>query len=119
MILKLKFNFNFNIKFIWRGVSMFNHLRKAILLAGLACCAVAARAQENYFITYTHQMEEPGNLEVAIRTVNGFPRDGHAFTGSAVGLQYGAQAWGASQDPLHAPNPAGPAPPFSPFPPPN
>jgi len=107
MILKLKFNFNFNIKFIWRGVSMFNHLRKAILLAGLACCAVAARAQENYFITYTHQMEEPGNLEVAIRTVNGFPRDGHAFTGSAVEFEYGVKAWWTSEVYLDGQNTAG------------
>ncbi len=94
MILKLKFNFIFNIKLIWRGVFMFKLLRKALLLA---CCAVAAHAQENYFITYTHQMEEPGNLEVAIRTVNGFPRDGHAFTGSAVEFEYGVKAWWTSE----------------------
>jgi len=41
------------------------------------CCWAALRGramQENYFVTYTHQMERAGNLEIAVRTVNGFPR---------------------------------------------
>jgi len=59
---------------------------KSLIMIGfallLAACAVAAHAQENYFVTYTHQMEEPGNLEVAVRTVNGFPRRTKADTES-------------------------------------
>jgi hypothetical protein len=68
----------------------------------LAAAAVAAlltgfparsRAQENYFITYSHQMEEPGNLEIATKSVAGFPRNEHSFLGEAVELEYGVKAW--------------------------
>ena len=54
-------------------------------------------AQENYFVTYTHHMEEPGTLEVANKTVSGFPRAGNAFVGSAFELEYGVKAWWTSE----------------------
>jgi hypothetical protein len=63
----------------------------AWLLAG------AAPAQENYFITYTHHMEEPGNLEFAAKSVSGFPRAGNAFMGNAVEVEYGVKAWWSSE----------------------
>ena len=56
-----------------------------------------SRCQENYFITYSHEMEEPGNLEVAVRTVNGFPHGGNTFLGSAMELEYGMKAWWTSE----------------------
>lgn len=65
----------------------------AVLMAVAVICPRISRAQENYFVTYSHQMEEPGNLEVALRTVNGFPHDGNAFLGGAVELEYGVKAW--------------------------
>jgi hypothetical protein len=61
-----------------------------LLLA--ACCAPRGAAQENYFITYSHQMEEPGNLELATKNVSGFPAGGNSFLGSAVELEYGVKA---------------------------
>lgn len=45
------------------------------------------------FITYTHQMEEPGNLEVDTKGVTGQPVGGNRFLGSAMELEYGATAW--------------------------
>jgi hypothetical protein len=63
----------------------------------LACFPARLRAQENYFITYSHQMEEPGNLELATKTVSGFPHDGNSFLGSAVELEYGVKAWWTSE----------------------
>jgi hypothetical protein len=46
-----------------------------------------------FFITYTHQMEEPGNLEIATRNVTGKPTDGNRFLGATTELEYGLKAW--------------------------
>jgi hypothetical protein len=54
-------------------------------------------AQENYFITYTHHMEEPGSLELSNKSVTGFPSQGNTFLGSAVELEYGVKAWWTSE----------------------
>jgi hypothetical protein len=54
----------------------------------------AARAGEGpFFITYTHQMEEPRNLEFSIKTVTAKPGDGNGFLGSALELEYGMKGW--------------------------
>lgn len=45
------------------------------------------------FITYTHQMEEPGNLEVDTKGVTGQPTRGSRFLGTAMEFEYGATAW--------------------------
>ena len=44
-------------------------------------------------MTYSHQMEEPGNLEVGVKSVAGSPEGGNSFVGSAVEFEYGAKAW--------------------------
>lgn len=54
-------------------------------------------AQEPYFITYSHQMEEPGNLEIALKSVTGSPAGGNAFWGNALELEYGVKAWWSSE----------------------
>ena len=67
----------------------------------LRCCfvtlilsaAIQGSAQETYFVTYSHQMEEPGNLEVGVKSVAGSPEGGNSFVGSAVEFEYGAKAW--------------------------
>ena len=46
-----------------------------------------------FFITYTHRMEEPGNLEIANRSITGKPNDGNRFFGSATELEYGLKGW--------------------------
>ncbi len=52
------------------------------------------RAQEPpSFVTYTHQMEEQGNLDIETRTAIGSPQQGEAFGATAVELEYGARAW--------------------------
>jgi hypothetical protein len=55
--------------------------------------APVAASEWPYFITYTHQMEEPGNLEVASKTVTGKPAGGSRFFGSVTELEYGVKAW--------------------------
>ena len=56
-----------------------------------------ACAQENYFVTYTHHMEEPGNLEFATKSVSGFPQAGNAFLGNAIEMEYGVKTWWTSE----------------------
>ena len=46
-----------------------------------------------FFITYTHQMEEPGNLEMSTKAVTGSPGGGNRFFGAAAELEYGIKAW--------------------------
>jgi hypothetical protein len=79
MILKMKFNFNFKITLP--------------LLASLLGAAAPLAAQENYVVTYTHQMEEPGNLEIGLKSIAGAPQGGSGFTAVALELEYGAKGW--------------------------
>src|SRR5579871_2391387 len=46
-----------------------------------------------FFFTYTHQMEEPRNLEFSIKSVTGEPGGGNRFLGSALELEYGLKGW--------------------------
>jgi hypothetical protein len=75
-------------------------LKAIAVLLGFAPLLLApryARAQENYFVTYTHHMEEPGNLEFAAKSVSGFPQAGNAFWGNAIELEYGVKTWWTSE----------------------
>ncbi|HEY2361043.1 MAG TPA: hypothetical protein VGK36_08005 [Candidatus Angelobacter sp.] len=66
-------------------------------LAAMLGLSLRAAAQENYFVTYTHHMEEPGNLEFATKSVTGFPRSGNAFLGNAIEMEYGVKTWWTSE----------------------
>src|SRR5258708_25770242 len=69
---------------------------KNALLALLFLSAIPAPLDASewpYFITYTHQMEEPGNLEIASKSVTGKPVGGNRFLGSSTELEYGMTAW--------------------------
>ena len=50
-----------------------------------------------FFITYTHQMEEPRNLEIATKNVTGRPRGGNRFLGAATEFEYGVTGWWTSE----------------------
>jgi hypothetical protein len=51
-------------------------------------------AQERpYFVTYSHEMEEPGNLEIEIMNAVGTPASGSRFIGSSMEFEYGIKAW--------------------------
>ena len=65
----------------------------AVFLLLFVFGAGLARAQENYFVTYTHQMEEPGNLEIGLKSASGWPKAGHSFVGSSMEFEYGMKAW--------------------------
>jgi hypothetical protein len=46
-----------------------------------------------FFVTYTHQMEEPGNLEFTAKNVTGSPGAGNPFLATAAEFEYGVTAW--------------------------
>jgi hypothetical protein len=96
MKLKMKFNFIFSIQAdVARSFSQF--VRLSTLVTCIACSAGKGSAQETYFITYSHQMEEPGNLEVGLKSVAGSPNGGNGFVGSALELEYGVTTWWTSE----------------------
>ena len=55
----------------------------------------AARAQEPaYFVTYDHYLEERGNLEVAVASTSGFPREGKSrYLAPWLEFEYGLTGW--------------------------
>jgi hypothetical protein len=53
-----------------------------------------ARAQEKpYFVTYSHDLEEPGNLEIETKTALARPDGGNHYGATAMELEYGLRAW--------------------------
>ena len=64
-----------------------------LLTSVIPSTATSAHAQETYFVTYSHQMEEPGNLEIANKSVMGSPRGANAFLAHALEFEYGVKAW--------------------------
>jgi hypothetical protein len=64
------------------------------LLAAVPFLWSAAWAGEGpFFVTYTHQMEEPGNLEFAAKSITAGPSGGNRFFAVADEFEYGVQAW--------------------------
>jgi len=54
----------------------------------------AAAQERAYFVTYDHYLEEPGNLEVAIASTTGRPKNGHSvYTAPWIELEYGLTGW--------------------------
>ncbi|HEY1262073.1 MAG TPA: hypothetical protein VGF06_01040 [Terriglobales bacterium] len=73
-------------------------LKLALHLAIFFFLAACTHAQEwPYFITYSHDMEEPGNLEINLGSVTGKPPAGHRFVGSALEFEYGVKTWWTSE----------------------
>ncbi len=75
---------------------------KRILFAFAFFVAVLGRtssAQESpFFVTYTHHMEEPGNLEVETSVTSGIPRSGQRFYAAPyMEMEYGVTAQWTSE----------------------
>ena len=66
----------------------------AISLLGVFLHPPAARAQEKpYFVTYSSDLEEPGNLEIAFKGLTASPKDANRFVSPTLELEYGATGW--------------------------
>ena len=46
-----------------------------------------------YFVTYSHALEEPGNLEIEFKGVQAAPKYGNSFSSGTMEFEYGATAW--------------------------
>jgi hypothetical protein len=73
------------------SASLRRNLRMATMF--LICASGCWGGEGPFFIAYTHQMEEPGNLEMSIKAVTGAPSGGNRFFGAAAELEYGIQGW--------------------------
>jgi hypothetical protein len=55
---------------------------------------IGAGAQDKpYFVTYSHDLEEPGNLEIETKTALAQPGAGNRYGATAMELEYGTRAW--------------------------
>ncbi|UWZ86736.1 hypothetical protein [Occallatibacter riparius] len=76
-------------------ISLANFIRRgacaALLVAGLG--AFAGAQEKPYFVTYSHDLEEPGNLEIETKTTLGRPDGANRFGALATEFEYGARAW--------------------------
>ena len=64
----------------------------AILLA--PCVSFRATAQDKpYFVTYSHDLEEPGDMEIETKSAFARPERGHHFAAQATEIEYGVRAW--------------------------
>src|SRR3984893_10997563 len=53
---------------------------------------VSTAQERPYFVTYSHEMEEPGNLDIEFFNAVGKPPSGNRFIGSNIEFEYGATA---------------------------
>jgi hypothetical protein len=53
----------------------------------------AVTQDKPYFVTYSHDLEEFGNLEIETKTALARPEDGSQFGATAMELEYGTRAW--------------------------
>src|SRR3974390_1069850 len=60
-----------------------------IFVMGASIGGPCRAAEGPFFVTYTHQMEEPRNLELTTKNVTGKPGDGNRFLGTAAEFEYG------------------------------
>jgi hypothetical protein len=69
-------------------------LCRVALYFAAVCCSAQERP---YFVTYSHDMEEPGNLEIEFFNAVGKPPAGNRFIGSTIEFEYGVKAWWTSE----------------------
>jgi len=80
-------------------VSRAARLLASLMILWTATCLEAAEAP--YFVTYSHQMEEPGSLEISLNTLTSKPDGGHRFLNALTELEYGLKGWWTTEVYLH------------------
>ena len=68
----------------------------ALALVPLACHPSAAQ-EKPYFVTYSHDLEEPGNLEIESHAAVARPDGSTQFGALAIEFEYGLRAWWTSE----------------------
>jgi len=64
-----------------------------LLLFSCFTASFAFGQEKPYFVTYSHDLEEPGNLEIETKTALARPDGATRYGATAVELEYGARAW--------------------------
>jgi hypothetical protein len=78
--------------------------RQAMCGAWLILVAVVPAlhgADDPYFVTYSHHLEEPGNLEISISNAVGRPDGGQRFLNTLTEFEYGLKGWWTTELYLH------------------
>jgi hypothetical protein len=69
-----------------------------VLAAAAAVAPQFVAAQETpYFVTYSHHMEEPGNLEIEFNPLLGTQRGGNDYLAGTTEFEYGVRTWWTSE----------------------
>jgi hypothetical protein len=76
--------------------SLYSAVFASLLLASIAPKALEAQ-EKPYFVTYSHDLEEPGNLEVETKTSLGRPDGSNHYGALATEFEYGMRAWWTSE----------------------
>jgi hypothetical protein len=76
-----------------RRAGTFGSLIFALLLLGTAITPTLRAQEKPYFVTYSHDLEEPGNLEIETKTALAQPADSSRFGATTGELEYGVRAW--------------------------
>ena len=75
----------------WAAVSL-------CLASAALVISPSAMAQETpYFVTYSHHLEEPGNLEIDLSTNYATQKGGNDFIAPWIEFEYGVKAWWTSE----------------------
>ncbi len=64
-----------------------------VIVAGILWSPGAWAGEGTFFVTYSHQMEEPGNLELTTKNLTAKPDGANRFLGSALEFEYGVKGW--------------------------
>lgn len=68
----------------------------AIVAVGLFAPRISAQ-ETPYFVTYSHHMEEPGNLGIEINPIFATQRGGNSYLAGTMEFEYGVKAWWTSE----------------------
>jgi hypothetical protein len=84
------------VTFLWiRSIYRMRFIAASLISAYI--CAIyppkAAAQEPPYFVTYSDALEEPGNLEVAVKGVQAAPKNANSFSSATLELEYGAKGW--------------------------
>lgn len=77
---------------MWRFVPRAGRFVFAAWLILLASTWAVAQ-EPPYFVAYSHDLEEPGNLEIAFKGVQASPKYGNPFSSGTLEMEYGLKGW--------------------------
>lgn len=79
------------------GLLPFKFIRLTIILTFFFLARCLSAQEKPYFVTYSHDLEEPGNLEIETKTALGQPAGSHRYGAMAGELEYGVKGWWTSE----------------------